>query len=406
MNRSLKSSLLLSMSAGLVSGVLTVIVPLPIELPVKGGLFFGLAMGAFFAFYEGCRSFIKLGLFVLVCVSACPMAILSGYLFDLFLSGGSIGQSGANLHVPALISAGFVGAFLILTGGMFFFGPKGISLASLVRALAWSLLGGVLGLAALIRANSALWVVWPAGVGLALAAMLRVERGLIAADFPSHEHMADSPIKERNWALHIVVGILFVCAIGFLGRLVYYQVKFARMRKEQEVAEKKVHDEMPSIEGLAPIIPVKLEDALVLTPISGFQIKVKGGSSSDHLPMFQNLPFIEYYASYALPEKSNHGNTVQVVEASVREMPNPQWAGYVSKLPNSGNYLTAQTTVTRVVEFGQNVVKDDSQIPDYGGGTECFRWPSRNFEVSVCFVEMTANDEFLKVYLQKLPSDW
>ena len=404
MNRSFRSSLLFSTLAGLISGVLAVIVPLPVELSVKSGLFFGLALGTYFAVYEGCRSFIKLGFFVLVCASACPIAILSGYGFDLFLSGGALSLSGTNLRVPALLSAGFVGAYLILTSGMLAFGPKGKDLASLVRALVWSLSGSVLGFTGLGGETRTLWIVWPAGVGLALAAMLRTERALIAVDVPSNEPMADPPITERSWALQIAVGIFFVCAVGFLGRIVYYQVKFARMTKAQEMAEKKVRDDMPSVEGLPPIVPVKIEDVLVLAPISGFQIEVKN-SSPNHLPMFQNLPFIEYYASYALPEDLNHRNTVQVVEASVREMPNSQWARYLAKLPNSGNYLTAQTTVTRVVVFGQNVLKDDSEIPDYGAGTECFRWPSRNLEVSVCFDHMAPVDEFVKAYLQKHPSD-
>jgi hypothetical protein len=146
---------------------------------------------------------------------------------------------------------------------------------------------------------------------------------------------------------------------------------------------------------------------LVLTPISGFQPHTSS-LRPDHLPAFQNLPYIEYYVSYALPEelKGEYEDPVHVVQARLRETPNLQWARYLSKLPDSGNYRTAQTTVTQVVKFGQKIVKDDSQIPDYGYGIGCFHWPSQNFAVSVCFEHMTANDEFLRVYLQKYPSDW
>lgn len=273
MDRPMKTSLLLSAIAGLTSGVLTVVVPLHVPLYIKAGLLFGLAMATYFVFYEKCRSFAKLGVFVLMCTSACPISAISGYFADRFLTGGdlsgTLNGSGANLPAPALFFAGFVGASLVLVTGMFVLGSQDKDFPSLVRALVWSTVGGVLGLSELLGSGFVLFVVWPTGVGLALSAMLRTlptESGSIGTNSISifDNASSDSPTPEKNWVLRIAVGTVLVCSIGFLGRIVYYQMKFAHMRTEAEAAKKKVYDEMPSTQSLPPIVPVKLEDALGL----------------------------------------------------------------------------------------------------------------------------------------------
>jgi hypothetical protein len=296
----MKTSLLLSAIAGLTSGVLTVVVPLHVPLYIKAGLLFGLAMATYFVFYEKCRSFAKLGVFVLMCTSACPISAISGYFADRFLTGGdlsgTLNGSGANLPAPALFFAGFVGASLVLVTGMFVLGPQDKDFPSLVRVLVWSTVGGVLGLSELLGSGSVLFVVWPTGVGLALSAMLARERRSFVPESTADADAIDSPIPDKNWVVRIAVGTVLVCSIGFLGRIVYYQMKFAHMRTEAKAAEKKVYGEMPSTQSLPPIVPVKLEDALVLTPISGFQPHTSF-LRPDHLPAFQNLPYIEYYGN-------------------------------------------------------------------------------------------------------------
>lgn len=142
MSKPARSSVMLLALAGLGSALFTVMVTLAgYSLRTSEGLDFGVALAAYFVWYEGYRDSIKLLAFICACITAHFVAALIAFLL-LFVF---VSMSPDTIEMPIYFGWGCAGAFIVLAAGIFLFSPRSITWKSLAMILLWSLGGGVLG---------------------------------------------------------------------------------------------------------------------------------------------------------------------------------------------------------------------------------------------------------------------
>src|SRR6266550_1681133 len=164
-NQPARSSVMLLALAGLGSALFTVMVTLAgYSLRTSEGLDFGVALAAYFVWYEGYRNSIKLIAFPLLIVFA--------------------SMSSDTIEMPILFGWGCVGAFIVLAAGIFLFSPRSVTWKSLAMVSLWSLGGGVLGAIAIVpdavlqHRNNYPWflLIWQPGAAMMLGLLLERER--------------------------------------------------------------------------------------------------------------------------------------------------------------------------------------------------------------------------------------
>jgi FtsH-binding integral membrane protein len=189
MNQPARSSVMLLALAGLGSALFTVMVTLAgYSLRTSEGLDFGVALAAYFVWYEGYRDSIKLLAFICACIAAHFVAALIAFLL-LFVF---VSMSRDTIEMPIYFGWGCVGAFIVLAAGIFLFSPRSISWKSLTLISLWSLGGGVLGAIAVgpyaVRSKY-LWffppLVWQPGTAMLLGLLLERERRAMPKPSPA-----------------------------------------------------------------------------------------------------------------------------------------------------------------------------------------------------------------------------
>ena len=219
MNQPARSSVMLLALAGLGSALFTVMVTLAgYSLRTSEGLDFGVALAAYFVWYEGYRNSIKLLAFICACIAAhFVAALIGGYRnsikllaficaciaahFVAALIGGSIGflllfvfgpTSPDTIEMPIYFGWGCAGAFIVLAAGVFLFSPRSITWKSLAMVSVWSLGGGVLGAIAVVpyafRSKYGWFfpsLVWQPGAAMLLGLLLERERRALPKPLPA-----------------------------------------------------------------------------------------------------------------------------------------------------------------------------------------------------------------------------
>ncbi len=180
-NQPARSSVMLLALAGLGSALFTVMVTLAgYSLRTSEGLDFGVALAAYFVWYEGYRNSIKLLAFICACIAAHRAAVLIAFpLLIVFAS-----MSSDTIEMPILFGWGCVGAFIVLAAGIFLFSPRSVTWKSLAMVSLWSLGGGVLGAIAIVpdavlqHRNNYPWflLIWQPGAAMLLGLLLERER--------------------------------------------------------------------------------------------------------------------------------------------------------------------------------------------------------------------------------------
>ena len=377
------------------------------------GLIFGLALSVYFTLYEKRRDFGKMAVFVILCGAAFPLSVLVGGNIGEHLASAwslqSTFESQKSFLALSFTSAGFIGASLVLTAGVFSLGPSESTrrdpLLSLMRALICSFGGAALGFVA-AWFQSAVFLVWQPGVALILGMLLRWERH--AGDIESRSDLVSHQF-ERTGTSRIVQIIFVATFVAIVGSWGYIELtKFhtsrvaARQYEESEARIKRQLAGRPPLVVLPAIRPVELDEALILDPVDGlFPVRPESGMMSVQPDRF--APYKTFSVEYRVTkvEPSNFAPGVAVVR--LKEAPNGEWAKYYADY--SGDIQQFPPRVKRVEEFGQSLNQDTSRKGLFGVYRACFDWPSDDFAVSICF-PTSINEAILKEYLRKYPSAW
>lgn len=419
------------------------------------GVTFGVVLAVCFCLCFGVRSPWKLAGFVITSAAAYPLSLFSlgpgplAYLmFPLTHLALSVARVLGSGHTPQgqldpafPFGPGFVGAFLVLAAGLFAISSRNQSSKRLLlKALIGALVGGVLGVVgyvlgpslglvlwklmrapggpmssaasqnALARGDTdfySLYVVWQTGVALLLGLLWWHGEARVAVSAPAESpETASVPApKER---IPLAAKLFFiggtVLLLYFVGRIARNSYSTARTQREiaQSIAE------APSRENLPPVKPETIDQALLLHSIPGYLVL---NSYDSYRPPFNRiLPHTAngvsrawYTATYV---KVKSGVTIAGrpdVEVTLSEFPNSVWARYQLRntpVPNAA-YLYAKYR-RKVEKFGNWVVQDSGRVKTTG--EVLFYWWSGNNLIAVHFYK-AEEDEFLKAYLQKYPSD-
>jgi len=417
MNQRTRNSLMLLAATGLVSAVLTLVAPFKTNFAeFTVGSVFGVAVAVYFVFYEGHHNPAKIAAFVCVCTAAFPLSEFVAFrLVEIFRVNGSMGSARLDIPMPVFFGAGCMGALPILAGGMFLFGPRNISWASLGKVLLWSLGGGFLGVVGggadgiltqgTYNKMRLLFIIWQPGAALLLGLLLIRDREALA--MPSTVGSMGRPTKTlANRGVLLVAGAFFACVLGFLGYLVFRTVQSQRMIARRDAAYKRFLAEAPPIVGVPRLEPVTLEQAVIDREIGGLYPWLPMSRSSGQLSAIQP-PSVAYSIGYTTMKDPPIESLQRIVAVTVTQLPSGEWARYRIKYPEypgANPAINSPQSLTNVTKFGQTIVQDASMRYPNGGGTLCFHWPSGNFAISVCYERPEIDEEFLRKYLEKYPS--
>jgi hypothetical protein len=435
--------------AGLLSSLLTVGSPhffLAIFGMFSVGMIFGSVLASCFCLCFGVRSPWKLGGFVITSIVAYLLALFSigpspfGFLaFPFTYPAVFIAKALGFGHAPRgevapvlLFGPGALGAFLVLTAGLFAISSQKRGRWSLLlKALIGSLVGGLLGAIGYALGPSlgfVLWeflhawggpissahyqqviaggeanfdsvfLLWQTGVALLLGLLwwhgeARVE---VSGAGESTEGASVSEVSER---IPLAAKLFFiggaVLLLFFVGRSIWFS--YARAHTQRAIAQSIA--EAPSTQNLRPLQPMPLGQALILDRVGDFVALNTYDSSAavggPRLITVAGVPRVYYSADYVKAEKGVTIAGPTDVSVSLTEYPNSAWASYELRntpTPNAA-YMYAKYR-KNVMKFGNWVLQNSGQ----------FYWPSGNNLLTVYF-HNGERDEFLKAYLEKYPSD-
>src|SRR5260370_36481745 len=111
------------------------------------GFVFGIALAGYFVVYEGYRNWAKVVGFVCACTAAYAAAVFFAFWLETNFphDGSSMGSAKLDIPMSVFFGAGFVGAVIVFSAGVFLFGSRNVGWKSLGQVLLWSIGGGVLG---------------------------------------------------------------------------------------------------------------------------------------------------------------------------------------------------------------------------------------------------------------------
>ena len=161
--------------AGFLSGLLTIALPFPDRFSSYCiGALFGVVIAACLWWSQGLRSVWKAIAFVIASMVAYQVGVDATVATpsDLRILGVHLFAEPGKTAAHIFFSGGLVGAFVIFAAALFLFFPAEKSWRVLGKALAWSTLGGVLGVAGWELGSSLGKVLW-----LALHALHRTAAG-------------------------------------------------------------------------------------------------------------------------------------------------------------------------------------------------------------------------------------
>jgi hypothetical protein len=434
-----RSTLLLPI-VGLVAGFLTIYsmrffgLPFPVGYDPLIGVSFGGLLGIYLWFFQNISPW-----------KIVALAVASVVAYNLAAWSIAWVVLGAKVHAPGVITPdlfffpGAVGAFTILTAVLFLVFPQARSWGALARTLAWSVLGGGLGMlgwwlgpavgpvlgAALssLRLNHVLQpgdlseiapfdysvhVIWQAGMGVVLALALWSEQRIASR---SPERAGKAPLKSLNIAVALFFIAAVVLAIG-----VYYDKWRTAHGTAACIAEEPPAENLPSQETISnDLNRTLIEGAIINRNIGAYVVGQMSGSRSSgqqQVPvggkgMMRRLPpSINYFVPYERGGVTKFGTIDPTSFIRVVEYSNSDWARY--ELGNRPVFCVARLEpdtlkhMKKVTRFGQNVLRDEVS----GGAAWDFYWTSENrlVQLHYSFSGADGGDELLEAYLKKYPS--
>ena len=411
MNQTMKSSVALLASAGLGSALLSMTITSVHNFELLFvGFVFGIVLAGYFVVYEGYRNWAKVIGFVCACTAAYAAAVFFAFWLETNFPDDGFSMSSAKLDIPMSVffGAGFVGAVIVFSAGVFLFGSRNVGWKSLVKVLLWSIAGGVLGVvggvADGIRTDGTyhqmllLFLVWQPGAAVLLGLLLRQERDAFVPTSALLSPLKPSAIRGRR----IVSIVFFAGVLGFLGFLVTRTIQSARTEARNTAAYKRALAEAPPVPSLPPVKAVPPEQALIVREIGGLSPWAPYSTSNGHL----SPPTVTYSVSYGAATKDPPTDSLwRIVAVEVTQMPDADWANYRVKYPQLNIGLVDDPQhLTKITKFGQTIVEDTRMRYPNGEGTLCFLWPSGVFAFSVCYEKPQVDEEFIRQYLAKYPS--
>ena len=395
--------------AGLLSGVITLAMyllqtPFAAEL-YSVGLIFGLVMCAYFAGLHGFYNPLKLGAFVMASTAAYAIAfIVAAKITEIVGAGWSARNPGSNPLAP-MFAGGWLGALIVLEAAVFLFGPRDVGWQPIGKAALWSIAGGLLGIAGTLLDGEfgptpneprLLYPIWQAGTGALLGLLIhRIWSTAPAVPMKARLDQAN-PEPRENLSVVVVGGVFLAFLLAFLGWLTSSQIRQERRADEQHAVLEDILAETPPRATLPDRAPKRPEDMLLVREIAGHPAGKAYANPYSGVSVGAALYSVRYGTE---PEVGP-----DAVAVEVREMPNAEWAHYQSRHPLPDVEAISPESIVPVTQAGANMYKDSLARSSDGTGWLCFRWPSGNFAVSICYATPTIDQEFLKEYLEKYPS--
>ena len=422
--------------AGFIAGVLTLVVPKSIDrlgIPIGAltGIFIGDIFGVVIAVYL-CVVLRKRSVwtsvgFIFASTFAYIVAMFTTIFSAEVFGFSQVNQGGSLESAPILAFAigGAVGAFLVLFAALTFFSDHRKLSRIFLSSLKWSSLGGVLGalgwaagpllgglildvvgrrtLSPSVRDDTgyyySIYVVWQAGMGLALGLVFSAEHADVA--LPSDDMF---PQRRRSNRTLQVAGIslfgLATLVIGFFAVKKfpdqYRNARWTRAYNQHVVAT-------PSMDDLGEVQQRPPNQVLILSQFGAY-VAGRTYSGKTHPPMdaktlTPRAPTAQAYSvRYALPGAPTGGpNVGPHVDVQVLEYPNASWATH--EVVDQGFGIDLGNPA-RPVKFGYRLY--GQARPATSGQDGFYIWASNSWIVSLQFFSAEP-DEVLKAYLEKFP---
>ncbi|MGP0072259.1 MAG: hypothetical protein ACLPWF_10025 [Bryobacteraceae bacterium] len=381
--------------------------------PVLGflypGLIFGIAVAGVFGLHGGVRSPLRLIGFVAASAAAFPISVYGAlwttpFVRDLW-PGYSDWAKSAVVPLPSIFIAGVIGAFIIFLSAFLALATVNVSLHGVVRPACLALGGGVLGTIGWVSAgagqspqnllkSAALYVIWQTGVALCIPFVA-----------PEEERPGSSGgLAPRSMALKVITATFFGAILAFLGWQIYGTFRGARNLAHQQALRQAIVKEAPPAEGLLPVQAVACDQAIIKEDLAGFfaqqplTMKIPArptGAGWAAVPAYVNCT-IQY--SRTNLEPFGYGG----LSVSIEQFPNQAWARYQAKYPSASSGILNSFPI--VSKFGNRIYSNASMWSGQGGAL-FFDWPSGANTITIsCQTTASANEEFVRRYLEKYPS--
>jgi hypothetical protein len=428
--------------AGLLAGLLTIVVPpfvwrlgSPFYLGALFGIFvgdiFGAVISVYFWVFLRTRSVAKLIEFILASTFAYIVALYATMFSSEFIGFSSHTSANAgSLETPpigAFFLGGASGAFILLIAALLLFSSRVDPWRVVLRALLWSIVGGVLGVlgwasgpflgqavlsalgqrAVLSSPGDAgtgyyysLYLVWQTGMGLVLGILLAQEAVQVTS-FP--DSISRSRIRSPQ-----AVRVARLCSVAIVVLVLAY---FARREIPDHYQSVRWHRaywkhvaETPSLENLQKVGAVPADQMLILNQIGEYVPgRANVGESNPALNAKTGAPRVPraqcYVIRYGLPGAPDGGPGVGPhVDVQVQEYPNEAWAKF--ELGEQG-FATNLADIEKPTKFGNRILAQTKFVGR--GGDAFYFWSSANRLVILQFSSGDP-DEFLKEYLGRYPS--
>lgn len=411
---------------GLLSALLTCLIPLLLPPALDGiafllpGLIFGIAISAHVRVFRAVRSARNLIGFIATCAVGYGVSVIVTIwspIHPQFLNFS--GSSSAAIDSSPFLTGGFVGGAFVCAGVFFFLTPPRGVRKFLLRACSISMICGLLGVLGwsvgeqlwaarwLPRIGKnldsyTLYIIWQTGAASLLALLFSPRQTVLAV--PAGAQPENVPLlRKTDRTFRSVAGTTFLAFIfgalaWFVMRLIESDLTTRRMQAARQAAQQRLAAERPSMRDLPAIIPLPVEQVLVLQPIAGHPCGLHTLA-----PRPTGSPeSVGYVVGYKLSETATRGE-LHFADVEVRQYPNAAWATYQTM--NFMWDLVAQNpkAVTTVTKFGNKVIMNRLMRYPNGGGDLYFYWASGNWFVRITF-NVSEDDEFLKEYLTRYPS--
>jgi hypothetical protein len=417
--------------AGLVAGVLTIVVPpfvkrlgSPLYIGALFGSFVGDIFGAVLSVYFWVllrRRYVARSIGFVLASAVAYMLAMFATIFSAEAIGSSQNVQGAPgtlgaAPVLACVLGGTVGGFVVLLAALLFFSSENRVSRNFSQAVKWCPSGGILGalgwaagalLGGLIPFSPgnadtgyyySIFLVWQTGMGLTIGWLFSREQVWAPAS------SALPPGVGSNRVARIVRISLFAGAalvLAFFARREFpghYQSARWDRAYHNHLAETPSMGNLPEVQSVAP------EQMLILNQfgeyVPGRTYSGKTRPPMDVKTLIPKAPVAQSYSvRYALPgAPTSGGNVGPHVDVQVQEYPNAAWAGYEIVEQGFGIELA---NPARPVKFGSRLY-GQAKAGD-NGQNGFYIWASENRLVILQF-RSAEPDEVLKAYLERFPT--
>jgi MFS family permease len=429
----------LAFCAGLLAGVLTIVLPFALS-NTRASLFFGslfvgdifgLVLSIYFWVFLRVRSIGKIVGFIITSTFSYIVAFYVTFFSAEYLPHAAQVQDSAsimaNVPLAAPFIGGFVGALSVLLATLVLFSSETRLLRIIKRSLIWALAGGALGVVGWALGSSlggivvsalgqrdvssnraddltnygySLFLIWQSGMGFVLGFLTQAEsRERQTPRSPS------APLIRRPRSVGIAkLTMVAVAAIGGL----FFAIK-QLPQESQLIRSRRVYAkfaaETPTLDNLPEVGTAPAEQMLVLKTIAQYEpgraaMDRRGGYVDPATGKLKTVPYEMYVVTYTIPGLPHNGPQAgPFINVMVQEYPNGAWAKHEFKDQNNLVYLDQ---LPLAVRFGNRVV-EKTHSGWYRSDDTRYLWVSQNRLLAI-ELPPSAPDEFLQEYLTKYPS--